>query len=532
METDLFEPIQPSHADCLRDESRRAGRADTVSFPRSEDDVRRALAECAARNLRITVQGARTGITGGAVPDGGHILNLSRMKAVTAFRRDPEADRFLVTVQPGVLLADLNRGLETFEFDATGWSEASRQAWSDFRSGKPYFFPPDPTETTASLGGMISCNASGACSLHYGPTRKYVAGLRVVLADGSAVSLRRGQPTARGRAFSLAAGGGRRIEGRLPSYALPSVKNAAGYFAADDMDLVDLFIGSEGTLGVVAEAELLLVPAPALRWGVTAFFPAERDAVSFVRRIRGDQGVPGPAPEARPAAIEFFDCHVLDLLRGKRGAYAVLADTPEVPPGSHTAVYAEYHEDEEDALMDAMEVLSEIIVACRGDEAATWTATDAREMKRLHDFRHAVPEVVNLVIDERRKQFPDLTKLGTDMAVPDAELENVMALYHRALDASGLEYVLFGHIGDNHVHVNILPRSHDEYELGRKLYLDWAREVIRMGGTVSAEHGIGKLKVALLKEMYGEKGIVEMKDVKRLFDPEFRLNRGNLFEVK
>ena len=179
--------------------------------------------------------------------------------------------------------------------------------------------------------------------------------------------------------------------------------------------------------------------------------------------------------------------------------------------------------------MDTISALAEIIAVCGGDENATWIATTAREMERMHTFRHAVPEAVNLLIDERRRTSPGLTKLGTDMAVPDDRLDDVMLLYHRALDASGLEYVMFGHIGDNHIHVNILPRDQQEYDCGRGLYAAWAKEIIAMGGTVSAEHGIGKLKVALLKEMYGEKGVAEMRAVKRAFDPEFRLNRGNLF---
>lgn len=524
MGTPLFEPIEPSHLDVLRDESRREGKADTVSFPTTEDEVRAVLTECAQRGLPVTTQGSRTGITGGSIPEGGHVLNLSRMKAITGLRRDPEAGRFLVTVQPGVLLADLGKALAEFGLDTGGWSAESQQAWAELRSGKPYFFPPDPTETTASLGGMIACNASGARSLRYGPPRQYVEALRLVLADGSVLALRRGRQRASGRAFSVETEGGRVIEGALPWYNMPKVKNAAGYFAADDMDLVDLFVGSEGTLAVVTEAELALVPAPAVTWGLTAFFGAEEQALRFVRRVRE---APAKVP---PAAIEFFDHRALALLARQRRDHAAFADLPEPPKGEYTAVYVELHNDEEAAVMDAMSAMAGFIAECGGDEGSTWTAADAREMQKLHDFRHAVPEAVNLLIDERRQRVPGLTKLGTDMAVPDEALERVMKLYRESLEASGQDYVMFGHIGDNHIHVNILPRSAEEYSDGRLLYLDWAREVVAMGGTVAAEHGIGKLKLAFLKEMYGPKGVEEMKAVKHAFDPEFRLNRGNLFE--
>jgi D-lactate dehydrogenase (cytochrome) len=150
-------------------------------------------------------------------------------------------------------------------------------------------------------------------------------------------------------------------------------------------------------------------------------------------------------------------------------------------------------------------------------------------MGALKTFRHAVPESVNMLIGERKKAIPELIKLGTDMSVPDDQLENVMAMYHEGLARAGLEYVIFGHIGNNHVHVNILPRSMEEYEQGKALYLDWAKQVVAMGGSVSAEHGIGKNKTEFLKVMYGEEGIQQMRSMKALFDPHSLLNPGNLF---
>ena len=529
-----FEKVHPLHVDFLRDESRKVGAADSISFPTTEEEVRGIMAEANARHLPVTFQGGRTGITAGAVPSGGHILNLNRMNRITGLRFDPVNDRFSVAVQPGVVLADLRAALEKQEFDTAGWMPPSLEALNSLRSHLPVFFPPDPTESTATIGGMMACNASGARTFKYGPTRKYVESLRVVFADGSTATVRRGQQRAVERNFALLCDNGRKIEGSLPSYSLPPVKNAAGYFAEDDMDLVDLFIGSEGTLGVIVGAELSLINAPALEWGVMAFFKSERDALIFVRLVREDiMEMHAPVVGLRPAAIEFIDSHALDLLRSKKSQYDILAEMPELPAQFHTGVYVEFHGDNEAELVAAVETLSEIMAKCGGDESATWTAMDEREMKRLHDFRHAVPETVNLVIDERRRKEPALTKLGTDMAVGDGDLEKVMALYHSALAATSLQYVMFGHVGDNHIHVNVLPTTMEEYEVGKAIYLGWAREVIHhMGGTVSAEHGIGKLKVALLKEMYGEEGVRQMRAVKQVFDPEFRLNRGNLFEER
>jgi len=125
------------------------------------------------------------------------------------------------------------------------------------------------------------------------------------------------------------------------------------------------------------------------------------------------------------------------------------------------------------------------MVKCGGDENATWTAMDEHEMKRLHDFRHTVPETVNLVIDERRKKEASSDEAGHRYGpYPSASSRKSSACIMRQLDSTSLQYVMFGHIGNNHIHVNILPASLQDYELGQNLYLEWAREVIDMGGTV------------------------------------------------
>ena len=161
-------------------------------------------------------------------------------------------------------------------------------------------------------------------------------------------------------------------------------------------------------------------------------------------------------------------------------------------------------------------------------EKLAWTADTPRELELLKGIRHALPEKLNRLIAERQRRLPDITKLGTDLAVPAAALEQALAMYRRDLAESGLEHVLFGHIGDSHVHVNILPRSAEEYARGRELYTRWADTVIAWGGTISAEHGVGKLKVELLCKMYGSGSIDGMRRLIETFNPGRRLNRGNM----
>jgi len=485
-----FIPVGPEHEGFLHDESRQSGTAGRIAFPETEADVIELLRNA---DETITIQGALTGITAAAVPRGGTILNLSRMNRI-----GDVCDR-IATVEPGALLCDIQ--------EAVG--------------ERGLFFPPDPTETSASIGGMAACNASGARSFFYGATRNWISAIRVVLADGSVLYLRRGEQVAAGRWFSLTTESGRIIEGTLPSYKMPAVKSAAGYFVRDDMDLIDLFIGAEGTLGVIIKLELKLLEKPALRVGLTAFLPSEEAALKFVRVFRES--------EVRPVAIEFFNHDALDLLRAARDCFE---EIPELKPHVHTAVYLEFYGAESAGLEERAGQVFDTLLALGGGEDDCWFAESEKELEQLKAFRHAVPEAVNLQIDERRKKTSGLTKLGTDMSVPDSELEAVMTLYREGLEAAGLESVIFGHIGNNHVHVNILPRDLDEYEKGKQLYLSWADQVVAMGGSVSAEHGIGKIKVSFLRRMIGEVGLEEMRGLKARFDPKGVFNVGTLFSAK
>ena len=459
----------------------------------------------------MTVQGARTGIAGGAVPLAGHLMSLARMNRILGTRG--EGGESTLVVQPGVLLQDLDV----------------------FASARKLFFPPDPTERSASLGGMTATNASGARSYRYGPMRRYVRSLRVVLSDGSALALGRGRADgsgvgvrARGRSFSVETDSGRRIEGSLPAYRMPAVKNAAGYHARDDMDLIDLFIGSEGTLGVITEIEIVLSGEPAVSWGIMAFLPDDECVVRFVEAVRADvaQRERGPL-----AAVEYFDARALQFLERQRRTLDAFASLPPLGDRAGSAVYLEYHGDDESAIEEAVGSMGDALARCGGRDDDTWLATRPAEVARLCDFRHALPEAVNLAIDERRRIDPTLAKLGTDMAVPDAELGRILSRYEEDLGAADLEHVKFGHIGDSHVHVNIIPRTRRDYDAGRELYRRWADLVVGLGGTISAEHGVGKLKRELLALMYGEAGIRGMRDLKRCFDPAFLLGRGTMFEA-
>jgi len=507
MTNDLIKTWSNDYNDYLSDESRCTGTAESISFPASEIEVIEVIKAVRARGESVTIQGARTGIVAGAVPQGGHILNLSRMNHIGDIRTDDKSGERRLTVQPGASLSDIREAI----------------------AKKDLMFPPDPTETSASIGGMVACNASGAMTFHYGSTRNWISSLKIVLVDGSVLYLHRGENYARGRSFSLTTEDDRVISGLLPVYTPPDVKTAAGYWVRDNMDMIDLMIGMEGTLGVVTEIELRLIPKPKAIAGLTVFLPTEEAALTLVRVLRGEAIEGFDILPVHPVAIEFFNSDSLDLLRKMRSESTAFSSIPALKPHFHTAVYTEFHgesdEELEEAAMQAMEAISTL----GGSDDDTWYATTTRELEPLKAFRHAIPEAANLLIGQRKKDYPELTKLGTDMSVTDEHLESALAMYNAGIAEEDLESVIFGHIGNNHLHVNILPRSQDEYDKGKSLYLSWAKEIVAMGGSVSAEHGIGKIKPPFLKMMYGEDAITGMRALKLLFDPDLALNPGNLF---
>lgn len=503
----------------LHDESRNCGHAETISFPRAEEDVRAAVRELHADAVPITVQGARTGLAAGAVPQGGHVLNLSRMNRCLGLRQD-EQGRFFLRVQPGLVLSELRKYLAAKAIPADGWDAASLASLTALAEAPEQMFPTDPTETSATLGGMAACNASGARSYRYGAMREHVTALRLVLADGDVLALRRGACRADGRRLALTTEGGRHIDVALPRYEMPHAKNASGYFVADDMDAVDLVIGSDGTLGIITELELALLPAPDVTWGVSCFFAEESQAVAATIAARERM--------RHAAALEYFDPAALDVLRRARATGSAFAALPELPESFGCCLFVELQAASGEEAMEDVERLGKLVEEVGGDTSASWVARTAVDRETLRFFRHAVPESVNMLIDERRRTEPAITKLGSDMSVPDEHLADVMALYRSTLAEAGLEAAAWGHIGNNHLHVNILPRTREEFTRGKELFRRWAHEVTAMGGAVSAEHGVGKIKRDFLKIMYGEDAIAQMVHLKLAFDPAAQLGRGNL----
>jgi D-lactate dehydrogenase (cytochrome) len=508
--------------DYLRDESNLAGGwAAEVALPASPGEVVEFVRHCAENKIKITVSGARTGIVGGAVPFGGAVLSTERMNAMKGFVYEPVGDEWRVRLEPGVLLADLQQWVQA-KIVPGSRTIPGISGISAFQSDpRRFFFPVDATENSASIGGMTATNASGARTFAYGATRTYVRALQVVLADGELANIRRGESrTDQDGEIYLTTVSGRNISIPAPHYQIPRVKHTAGFYNSPGLDLIDLFIGSEGLLGVITEIELALVVEPETWFGGLAFFPGEAEAVEFVRRVRDAEIITA----CRPIALEYFDQEALQLFNesGQRKELQL----PEIPAYARTGIFFEQgcRESELEMVYEAWENLLHDCGSSIGD---VWSAMEPRDNQKLKKMRHLVPEAVNRIVAENRRRCPAVHKVGTDLAVPDPYLDDLMKLYRDRLAKEQIPAVVFGHIGNNNLHVNMLPTDEITLQKAKSLHLEWARWVVERGGTVIAEHGIGKIKGELLKILYSESELAEMRAVKKAFDPEDLLGPGN-----
>ncbi|MCG3227166.1 MAG: FAD-binding oxidoreductase [Candidatus Heimdallarchaeota archaeon] len=513
--------IAESYPGYLVDESKiSGGHAEWLLFPTNENEIVSIINKMKEENQAITISAARTGIVGSAVPLlGGAVVSLERMDDFIGLGYDEEDSRWFVRVQPNITLNEINEIVKLKKIEENQSIPPEKNWIGKFNEEPTMFYPIDPTEMTASIGGCIAANASGARTFKYGATREWVRRLRVIISTGEVLEIPRGKYKAKDGVFIIKTAE-QEFEFKVPSYQLPKAKNAAGLYTTPEMDLIDLFIGSEGIFGFITEADVWLkeyIP----HISNVAFFTNEVDAIKFVTLLRSSS-------KFKPEFMEYFDNNSLTLLRDTQKVDPKFVNMPNIPEEANTAISFDLGY-KEDALEETFKEIGLMLEECNSSLKDTWSAYEERELDRFKHFRHAVPEIVNNIIAERKKKYPSIHKLGTDMSVEDEYIGEMMEFYHKILNEVGLEYVIWGHIGDNHVHVNILPRNMEDLELGKQLYKKFAQKAVSFGGSVSAEHGIGKIKHEYLEIMFGNEAINEMRQVKTTLDPNFLFNPGNIF---
>lgn len=448
-----------------------------VCLPLDREDVASLAHWASAHRVALVPRGAGSAMGGGNVGDG-VVVDLTRLPR----RIEVDGAARRARASASVVLADLNIAAD--------------------RAGLR--LPPDPSSGRwATLGGMLSTNASGARTVRYGSVRRWVEAVELVTADGEVTEIRRGSPaTPRTLAVSRfeaeAAPALREAAGLIRARFPATRKNASGYALdawLDSGDLLDLLVGAEGTLGLVTAAEWRLDPVPPARAGLRVglrTLDALGDAVAAL--LAHD-----------PSAVELLDRTFLELV-GEAGAEAVLL--------------VEIERDDPVAARRAVEAAAAAV--------APWAATvdtglTAAAAERLWALRHAASPILAGLPEERRS-----LQVIEDGCVPVERMGAYIRAVREAAHARGLPVVIFGHAGDGHVHVNLLPEvGHPGWEASVASLLDAVTDaLVRLGGTPSGEHGDGRLRAALLPRVYGDEVMALFTKVKRAFDPLGILNPG------
>ena len=518
--------ITDTYALYLDDESHSFdGKAEKIVFPSTEAEVATLMKAAFEAGTAVTIQGGRTGLTGAAVPLGGIAMNLEKMTDLLYMNYTQEEELYSIAAEAGATLEDVVRAVTTKSLDAleSKGTEQQQVALSSFIDESDTFtFPVDPTEMSAWLGGLVACNASGAKTFKYGAIRDWVCRIRVVLANGDILDINRGDVISKDGKFIITLSDGTDVEVVVPTYEMPKTKNAAGLFAKPNMDLIDLFIGSEGILGVITLVELVLNKLPDNIMTVMAFFPSEDDAVNFVYDIRSPESI------VKMYFLEYFGPNAIKMIKEKASSAGITV--PAMKDDTKAIVFFEFSY-AEDQMEEMIMALEEVLNKHNTSSESSWAGLDWTELEKMKKVRHFVPEAVNGLIAQRKAEYSEVHKIGTDMAVPDEAFRDYLKFYRTTLEEQGMEYVIFGHIGSNHLHVNMIPRNNEEVKQGMDNYMMFAKRAVELGGTVAAEHGIGKLKRAFLEAMYGPEGISEIQAVKKALDPKWIINRGNVVPV-
>lgn len=424
-----------------RDQSRHPmGNAKAVIYASNTEQVSAVMRYCYEHRIPVTPWGVGTSLEGNPLARyGGISLSFERMARIV----EVHADDFQVTVEPGIGHKDLNAQLARFGL----------------------FFPPDPG-ANATIGGMLANNAAGIRTVKYGATKDNVLKMEVVLADG-----------------------------RVMTVGSRSIKQSSGY------DLLHLIVGSEGTLGIITQATLKLVPVPTLMSAVVASFPSVSAAIEAVVAVRGSG--------LDPAALEFIDPKQAGLLRDHSGVD--LEDKP--------TLFMEFHAVIPEALEFGLRQVREICEELGASRIKT--TTDNAERAKLWHARHQALELLHRIHPGQRIYIDDV-------AVPISQYPALIAFAEQAIAEAGIHAYMKGHAGDGNIHCEFPYATEAEFEVISRVNDRIVEKAIALGGTATGEHGVGFGKTQFMDLEHGA-ALDVMRQIKEALDPRGILNPGKIF---
>ncbi len=447
------------------DQAGLLGHLSHLARPTSAAEVQECIAWARAKGLDLLPVGLQSATTGAARPEGGAVLDLRGLAGVL----DVDRAGRTAMVLPGTVTADLKAAV----------------------AAEGLLYPPDPTsEKESTLGGNVASNASGARSFRHGMTRDWVLGVEV--ADGA---------------------------GNLRWHQRRAVdKNTFGPFAFHDP--VDLFVGSEGILGVITKVQVRLLDAPPPFLGALLFFRDLQTALEAAVRLRQERDLPG-AP-ASPGCVELLDRCALDLV-------ATHPQAPSLPMTAQAALFTEWDAPDGD-LLGRLEALLPRFEALGAVVDWTLPALTRRELELFRELRHHVPESCNALAVACRDQGG--MKISTEFCVPPAGTLEMMRFVEETRRETGLHLMVrYGHIGNGHPHIFMYARETAEVGAIKAVAHRLCRRAVELGGTVAGEHGIGKSRRDFLGYMMPPELIEALAAVKRVLDPDWIFAPGNILPV-
>ncbi len=452
----------------------------------------------------LVVVGTQSSLTGAAVPNGEYLLDMIQLKHISDVQKNAQ-DEDIVSVQPGVTFDELSHNLRE----------------------NGLFLPSAPTYAEATIGGGVSTDAGGARSYKYGKIRDAVMGVEMVLANGEVLRAKRGEvvshpptETYENGYFELENATGERTTVPVPTYTMPDVPKASvGYYAQPQMDLVDLLIGSEGTLGVLTAVDLKVIPEPPTMMALVVC-DTDEQAFALNAKLRAQEadkresGEPGGI-----SAVEFMGADARNL------AQTHSADVPGSSGNALLLVQIETPDEEMTSVGQFLQHCEEVGINVDDDNRLFGaTSDDTTTKERFIALRESIPQAVNETIARQ-----GLSKVAGDYCVSPEKILQMNTIVGD--EGNGQQCIVWGH-GEGNLHYNFLPASaEDRQQCVASLVRAGKRIITELAGVGSAEHGIGKnaMKQELLFELRGEKGIAEMRAVKHAFDPDGLLARGNIF---
>lgn len=416
---------------------------DLVVWPLSAEEISRILKLANERRIPVTPWGAGTSLEGNPIPvKGGIVLDLQQMNRILELR----AEDLQVRVEAGVIYKELNQSLSRYGL----------------------FFPPDPG-ASATIGGMVGNNASGIRTIKYGATKDFVLSMVVVLPSGEVIRV-----------------------------GTNAVKTSSGY------DLCRLFVGSEGTLGVMTEVTLRLIGLPEEFMAAVAQFNFVREATDTVSQIMRSG--------LSPAALELLDAPTVQVVNQFKKLS--LEEKP--------TLFIEFHGASAAGLKEELRVVEEI---CGENRSLRFDSGIGREERnRLWEARYGVRESIKV-------NNPGLHPLVIDTAVPISKYPDMVEWSQKIVEKKGLKGYAFGHAGSGNLHMEILgiPEEETQWQKVREAEGEIVDFALECGGTATGEHGVGIGKKTFMKREHGE-SLRLMEQIKKLLDPNGIMNPGKMFD--